>query len=66
MARLFLSASILAYYRIGDRGFESLDSLPFVGKPDITAARLPPSPFFVPENFLDEESVIVKSNVAAT
>jgi hypothetical protein len=49
MARLFLSASILAYYRIGNRSFESLDSLP-----GITAARLPPSPFFVPENFLDE------------
>ena len=29
MARLFLSASILAYYRICDRGFESLDSFPF-------------------------------------
>src|SRR6266498_4177874 len=36
-SRLFLSAGILAYYRIGNRGFESLDSLPFVGRPDITA-----------------------------
>src|SRR5512135_1229522 len=35
--RLFLSAGVLAYYRIGGRGFEGSNSFPLARGPDITA-----------------------------